>query len=437
MRGCKQDWIQCTFAIIFLTWRSFILVERISRIEAAGFGPVPDPFVPRVQIVVTIMGSYADAADESPVAPNALLTPYQMGQFSLSHRIVMAPLTRSRAIGHVPQPAAALYYAQRTTPGGLIISEATNISQTATGSVDSPGIYTEEHIEAWKPIVKAVHDKGGIFFCQLWHVGRVSHTAFQPNGSAPVSSVSERLEGEVILPNYERAPFSTPQALKTEEIPLILEDYRKAARNAIAAGFDGVEIHSAHGYLLDQFLKDGFNTRTDRYGGSLENRCRFPLEVVRAVAEEVGAKRTGIRLSVFQFHDSMKSSDPIGLGTYLCEHLNAASILYAHFVEPRMRAGQASIQTEENLHPFRKAFKGTFLVAGGYSREDGIKAIESGYADLVVYGRLFLANPDLPKRFALNAPLNPYDRSTFYNPNQVKGYTDYPFLNGHKLSPSL
>ncbi|CAM6098808.1 unnamed protein product [Calypogeia fissa] len=374
---------------------------------------------------------------EDSASPNALLTPYKMGPFSLSHRVVLAPLTRNRSIGNVPQPAAANYYAQRTTPGGLLIAEATNVSVTAYGYRHTPGIHTEEQIEAWKPIVKAVHDKGGIFFCQIWHCGRISHTAFQPGGIAPVAPVAKQQPGRILLPDDQKVPFTTPRALETEEIPLIVEDFRKAALNAVSAGFDGVEIHGAHGYLLDEFLKDELNTRTDRYGGSLENCCRFPLEVVKAVVDEIGADRTGIRISVHDYHKGVGSSDRVGLGVYLAEQLSKLNVVYAHYVEPRIIAGQLSIGTDHNLLPFRKAFKNTFLAAGGYTREDGIQAIESGYADLVVYGRVFLANPDLPKRFALNAPLNPYNRATFYIQDQVVGYTDYPFLEENEPASSL
>ncbi|KAH9562618.1 hypothetical protein CY35_05G081600 [Sphagnum magellanicum] len=340
-----------------------LLQQCNQRITQASFKHHRRSFVQAAAMTVNTQET------DSATAPKKIFTPYQLGPFKLSHRIVLAPLTRSRAIGFVPQPAAATYYSQRTSEGGLLITEATGISPTSLGYPHTPGIFTEEQVEAWKPIVKAVHDKGGVFFCQIWHAGRLSHY-----------------------------------------------------------GFDGVEVHGAHGYLIDQFLKQGLNNRTDRDGGSIENNCRFALEVVKAVADEVGADRVGIRLSLHQFYPDMQISDPLALGLHLIQGLNKLNILYAHFVEPRMGPGIASIETEKNLLPYRKAFKNMFLAAGGYSREDGINAIESGYADLVVYGRLFLANPDLPKRFALNAPLNPYDRSTFRSQDQVRGYTDYPFL---------
>ncbi|GLJ17139.1 hypothetical protein SUGI_0296570 [Cryptomeria japonica] len=355
-----------------------------------------------------------------------LLTPYQMGPFNLAHRVVLAPLTRQRSYNNIPQPHAILYYSQRTTRGGLLIAEATGVSDTAQGLVDSPGIWTKEQVDAWKPIVKAVHDKGGIFFCQIWHMGRHSHVDYQPNGQSPVSSSSKPISGKVPLPNRKDvADFSTPRPLKTEEIPNIVADFRNAARNAIDAGFDGVEIHGAHGFLPDQFMKDSVNDRTDRYGGTLENRCRFVVEVVEAVVDEIGAEHVGIRLS--PFYDP-QDSNPEALGLYMAEALNKYNILYAHFVEPRLLNLERTIASDKSLIPMRKAFKGTFLAAGGYDRDDGNKAVSSGKADLVVYGRLFLANPDLPKRFELNAPLNKYDRETFYTSDPVVGYTDYLFL---------
>jgi len=244
-----------------------------------------------------------------------------------------------------------------------------------------------------------------------------------------VSSSDRKISGKIVLPNgKDVADFSTTRALKTDEIPQIVNDFCLAARNAIKAGFDGVEIHGAHGYIIDQFMKDSINNRTDQYGGTLENRCRFALEVVDAVANEIGAERVGIRLSPFAQYLESSDSDPEALGLYMAEALNRYNILYAHYVEPRLVTSFESVATNKSLFPMRKAFKGSFLVAGGYGREDGNEAIASGKADLVVYGRIFLANPDLPKRFELNAPLNKYDRNTFYGSDPVVGYTDYPFL---------
>ncbi|KAJ7949725.1 12-oxophytodienoate reductase [Quillaja saponaria] len=339
---------------------------------------------------------------EAPTIP--LLTPYKMGNFNLSHRVVLAPLTRQRSYGNVPQPHAILYYSQRTSKGGLLISEATGVSDTAQGYTDTPGIWTKEQVEAWKPIVDAVHAKGGVFFCQIWHVGRVSNTGYQPNRQAPISSTDKPV---------------TPQ-IRSNGIDV--------AQNAIEAGFDGVEIHGAHGYLIDQFLKDKVNDRTDNYGGSLENRSRFALEIVEAVANEIGAERVGIRLSPFAEYSEAGDSNPEALGLYLAESLNKYDIAYCHMVEPRMKTVAEKVESPHSLLPMRKAFNNTFLVAGGYDREDGNKAIAENRADLVVYGRIFLANPDLPRRFELNAPLNKYNRETFYVSDPVIGYTDYPFV---------
>uniref|UniRef100_A0A2N9GDQ0 NADH:flavin oxidoreductase/NADH oxidase N-terminal domain-containing protein n=1 Tax=Fagus sylvatica TaxID=28930 RepID=A0A2N9GDQ0_FAGSY len=289
---------------------------------------------------------------------------------------------------------------QRTSKGGLLIAEAAGVSDTAQGYPDTPGIWTKEQVEAWKPIVDAVHAKGGVFFCQIVHVGRVSNQGFQPNGQAPISSTDKPFTPQN---GIDVADFTPPRRLRIEEIPQIVNDFRLAARNAIEAGFDGVEIHGAHGYLIDQFMKDQVNDRTDQYGGSLENRCRFALEVVEAVANEIGADRVGIRLSPFADYMESGDSDPKALGLYMAESLNKYGILYCHMVEPRMKTAWRN-------------------------KEDGNKAIAEDRADLVVFGRLFLANPDLPKRFKLNAPLNKYNRDTFYTSDPVVGYSDYPFL---------
>ncbi|KAL7118296.1 hypothetical protein ACP275_03G127100 [Erythranthe tilingii] len=368
-----------------------------------------------------------------------LLTPYKMGIFQLSHRIVLAPLTRQRSYNNVPQPHAILYYSQRATKGGFLLSEATGVSDTAQGYPHTPGIWTKEQVEAWKPIVDAVHAKGGIFFCQIWHVGRVSNTGFQPNGQAPLSCTDKGITPQVRANGVDVAQFSPPRRLETDEIPLIVNDFKLAARNAIEAGFDGVEIHGAHGYLIDQFFKDQVNDRTDQYGGSLQNRCRFALEITEAVTNEIGAYRVGIRLSPFANFAECADSNPKALGLYMVHALNKYELLYCHMVEPRMTTATKITTKTECLHslvPMRKAFKGTFIVGGGYDREDGNKAVEENRADLIAYGRHFLANPDLPKRFEINAPLNKYHRATFYVDDPVIGYTDYPFLDERKV-PNL
>ncbi|KAG7587291.1 NADH:flavin oxidoreductase/NADH oxidase N-terminal [Arabidopsis thaliana x Arabidopsis arenosa] len=357
-----------------------------------------------------------------------LLTPYKMGRFNLSHRVVLAPLKRQRSYGNVPQPHAILYYSQRTTPGGLLIAEATGVSDTAQGYPDTPGIWTKEHVEAWKPIVDAVHAKGGIFFCQIWHAGRVSNSGFQPNGQAPISCTDKPLMPKMRANGIDEALFTPPRRLSIEEIHGIVNDFRLAARNAMEAGFDGVEIHGAHGYLIDQFMKDTVNDRTDEYGGSLQNRCKFAIEVVDAVTKEIGPDRVGIRLSPFADYMESGDTNPEALGLYMVESLNKYGILYCHAVEPRMKTVGDISASPHTLMPMRKAFKGTFISAGGFTREDGNEAVAKGRTDLVAYGRWFLANPDLPKRFQVDAPLNKYDRTTFYISDPVVGYTDYPFL---------
>ncbi|KAJ9186328.1 hypothetical protein P3X46_001911 [Hevea brasiliensis] len=369
---------------------------------------------------------------EMEESPMLLLTPYKMGKFDLSHRIVLAPLTRMRSYNFTAQPHAILYYSQRTTKGGFLIGEASAVSETAIGGPNIPGIWTREHVEAWKPVVHGVHQKGGIFFCQLWHAGRASDYCFQPNGHPPISSTDKPIKSKFHIDGTTPAAFPPPRRLLTEEIPQIVEDYRIAARNAIEAGFDGVEIHGANGYLIDQFLKDKVNDRTDTYGGSLENRCRFLFEVVKAVADEIGAYRVGIRLSPFADYNDCADSNPEALGLYVVESLNKFGILYCHVIEPRMITQFEAQPTGHSLLPMRKAFKGTFIVAGGYTRDNGNEVIASGGADLVALGRWFLANPDLPRRYELNAALNKYDRSTFYTFDPVVGYTDYPFLDGSK-----
>ncbi|KAK4570800.1 hypothetical protein RGQ29_029592 [Quercus rubra] len=314
--------------------------------------------------------------------------------------VVLAPLTRQRSYGNVPQPHYILYYSQRTTKGGLLIAEATGVSDTAQGYPDTPGIRTKEQVEAWKPIIDAVHAKGGVFFCQIWHVGRVSNQGFQPNGQTPVSSSKRPLTPQIQSNGFGVVDFTPPRWLRIEEIPQIFNDFRLTARNAIEAGFDGVEIHGAHGYLTDQFMKDQVNDRTDQYGGSLENR----------------------------YYMQSGDSNPKALGLYMVESLNKYKILYCHMVEPRMKTVGEKCESPHSLVPMRKAFKGNFFVASGYDREDGNKAIVENHANLVAYGRRFLANPDLPKRFKLNAPLNKYNRDTFYISDPVLGYVDYPFL---------
>nr|XP_043608220.1 putative 12-oxophytodienoate reductase 11 [Erigeron canadensis]XP_043608222.1 putative 12-oxophytodienoate reductase 11 [Erigeron canadensis]XP_043608223.1 putative 12-oxophytodienoate reductase 11 [Erigeron canadensis] len=358
-----------------------------------------------------------------------LLTPYKMGHFQLHHRIVLTPMTRFRSYNSFPQSHATLYYSQRTTNGGLLIAEATVISSAAQGFKDTPSIWSKEHIDAWKPIVDGVHAKGGIFFCQLWHPGRASDQSFEPNiGRPPVSSTNRPCSPFIDSNGNILLEFIPPQRLKPEEITVIVDDFRLAARNAMKAGFDGVEIHGANGYLIDQFLKDQVNDRNDQYGGSLENRCKFALQVVETIANEIGPDRVGIRLSPFSKHMDSGDSNPKALGLYMAKSLNEYGILYCHMVEPRAKETEEQSEWSDSLVPMRRVFNGTFIAAGGYNRENGNAAIAQDHADLIGYGRMFLANPDLPKRFELNAALNPYNRDTFYTGDSIVGYTDYPFL---------
>ncbi|KAK9802876.1 hypothetical protein WJX72_010586 [[Myrmecia] bisecta] len=345
--------------------------------------------------------------------------------------MVYPPLTRSRGIDTIPQPAAVKYYTQRATPGGLMITEGTSTAPRAQGYPHIPGIFTEEQVEAWKPIVNAVKDKGSVFFMQLWHTGRASHQEYQPNGEAPIGPSANRIKNGQVFISSGLADYPTARALDKAELPGIVNEYRTAARNALRAGFDGVEVHGANGYLIDQFLKDSVNERTDEYGGSIKNRCRFPLEIIRAVADEVGADRTGVRFTPFGGFLDANDADPIRLYTYLLEQLNDLGLAYVHLVEPRIQGHTINLDHDESKTsnaPLRKAYKGSMIAAGGYTFPAGNEAIESGHADLIAFGRLWLSNPDLPKRFGLGAPLNKYDRASFYIQDQVKGYTDYPFL---------
>ncbi|KNA14604.1 hypothetical protein SOVF_105700 [Spinacia oleracea] len=352
-----------------------------------------------------------------------LLAPYQMGKFHLSHRIVLAPMMRSRSYGNIPQPHAILYYSQRATNGGLLIAEATGVSETAQGYPDTPGIWTKEQVEAWKPIVDAVHAKGGVFSANC---GMLDGFLIKPNQQAPISCTDKPLKPQVWGNNSDPSQYSTPRRLREDEIPLIVNDFRLAARNAIEAGFDGVEIHGANGYLIDQFMKDQVNDRTDNYGGSFENRCRFALEVVEAIAKEIGEDRVGFNISPFTDFMEAGDSNPEALGLYMAKSLSSYGILYCLVLEPRMGIFGEEKECPHSLNSMKKAFNGIFIVVGGYDREGGNRVVAEGNCDLVAYGRLFLANPDLPRRFELNAPLN--QCRELYTCDRVVGYTDYPFL---------
>lgn len=357
---------------------------------------------------------------------NPLLTNYTSHGLNLSNRVVMAPMTRSRAgDGNTATDLMATYYRQRSS-AGLIITEGTQISQQGVGYPWTPGIHTDAQIEGWKKVTGAVHEKEGKIFAQIWHVGRISHPYFH-DGELPVAPSAIKPEGKAFTPEGMKE-FVEPRALETDEISGVIDDYVQAARNAMEAGFDGVEIHGANGYLIDQFIQDGTNKRTDRYGGSEKNRARFALEVTRAVAEAIGSKKTGIRLSPSGEFNDMQDSNPKETFTYLIEQLNKLDLAYLHLVEPLSDVSDKPNYAGNVAEFYRPAYDGTLIICGGYDRESGIEVLEKGYADLVAYAQLFLANPDLPERFAKNAPLNEPDRDTFYGGGE-EGYTDYPFLD--------
>jgi len=364
--------------------------------------------------------------------PN-LFSPVQIGPYQLKHRLVLAPLTRMRAAkpSLAPRPLNVEYYAQRTTPGGLLIAEASPVAATAFGSPGVPGIYTREQIAGWRKVVDAVHARGGIIFLQLWHVGRVSHSSFQPGGALPVapSAVAISQELKTATADGKVTAYETPRALETSEIPGIIDAFRQAARNALEAGFDGVEVHGANGYLLEQFLQSRSNRRTDQYGGSIENRARLLLEVTQAVVDVWGAGRVGVRLSPYGIANDSGEPEPMPLYTHVVEKLNPLGLAYLHFIEPRSSgAGRAEVNWQNvpsAMVLFRPIWKGKLIAAGGFTGQAADDAIAQGHADAVAFGRIFISNPDLPRRLQRGYPLTPYDRKTFYGGEEV-GYTDYP-----------
>lgn len=354
-----------------------------------------------------------------------LFSAIQLGCYNLPNRIVMAPLTRNRAgAGNVPHDLNALYYVQRAS-AGLIIAEATQVSEHGVGYPATPGIHSAEQIAGWKLVTEAVHEKGGRIFLQLWYCGRISHPSLLPDGELPVAPSAIAAEGMANTYQGEQ-PFVVPRALETAEIATIVEMYRQGAANALEAGFDGVEVHNANGYLLDQFLRDGTNQRSDRYGGSIENRVRLPLEVLEAVIEVWGADRVGIRISPSSTFNSMTDSNPAEHFGYFVEQLNRYNLAYLHVLEP----SESDLRHGGTIVPasyFRPLYQGKLMVNWDYDFAKGNAAIASGTADLVSYGKLFIANPDLPERFRLNAPLNQPNPATFYGGGEA-GYTDYPAL---------
>jgi N-ethylmaleimide reductase len=353
-----------------------------------------------------------------------LFEPYKLGALTLPNRLVMAPLTRNRALaGLVPNPLAVEYYGQRAS-AGLLVSEATQVSQQGQGYQDTPGIYSQEQVAGWRKVTDRVHARGGRIFLQLWHVGRISHVSLQENNQAPVAPSAIRAKGKTFV-GGTFAEVSEPRALSLQEIPGIIESFKKGAANALAAGFDGVEVHGANGYLLEQFAKDGTNKRTDAYGGSIENRAKLMLEVAKVVAAEAGSERTGIRISPVTPANDISDSNPQPLYDYIVDGLSALKLTYIHVVE-------GATGGPRDIAPFdygslRKRFAGAYIANNGYDFELANKVLAANEADLIAFGKPFLANPDLVERLKRGAALNAPDKATFYG-GGAKGYTDYPVL---------
>lgn len=359
-------------------------------------------------------------------SPKAIFEPATAGALQLANRIVMAPLTRNRAgPGLAPGPFAVEYYAQRAS-AGLIIAEATQISAQAQGYAGTPGCYTDEQVEGWKKVTAAVHAKGGKIVVQLWHTGRVSHTSFQKDGQPPVGPSAIRANTKTFLANQGFVDASMPRALHLDEIPGIIDDFRNASTRAIEAGFDGVELHGAHGYLLDAFLRDGTNHRTDNYGGSIENRARLLLEVADACALAIGPGRLGVRLSPVSTAGDSHDSHPQALFNHVVEKLSPLGLAYLHVVEGETGGARDSIAFD--YAALRARFDGIWMANNGYDRQMAIDAVTSGRADLVSFGRLFIANPDLVERLKEDAPLNALMAPETLYGGGAHGYTDYPSL---------
>ncbi len=359
-------------------------------------------------------------------AKSDLFDPVALGPYTLTNRIAMAPLTRSRADdAGVPGELQAKYYAQRAS-AGLIISEATNISAQGKGYIKTPGIWSPEQVAGWKLTTKAVHEKGGRIFLQLWHVGRISHPDLQPGGVLPVAPSAVQPEGVQAYTYEGFKPLVTPRALETDEIAGIVADYAKAAKNSLDAGFDGVEIHSANGYLLQQFLSDRTNKRTDKYGGSVENRTRIVVEVTEAVTKVWGGDRVGIRISPLTKFGDITEGNPEPVYTSLIEQLNPFNLAYLHVIEGDTQ-GERHPAGAFDLQKLRRAFNGLYMANNNYTLELAVEAREKNLADIICFGRPFISNPDLVERLKQGAPLTPPDNSTFYAGDE-KGYIDYPTL---------
>ena len=361
-----------------------------------------------------------------------LLTPLRLGRFELTHRVVMPPLTRMRAgqPGNVPGELNAEYYAQRATAGGLLIAEASQISPSAQGLPGTPGIYSDEQISGWQRVTEAVHARGGVIFLQLWHMGRQSHSSFQPDGLAPFAPSAIPSDGATaVTATGGQAPAETPRALTVEQIAEIVGTYAQAARNAIAAGFDGVEVHGANGYLIDQFLNESTNQRTDQYGGSIENRVRFLVEVSAAVIDAVGADRVGVRLSPIGGVGGVHDDNAKELYGHAISALALLQPAYLHLIEPRIKGAGITDDTDPDaisaVRLYRPLWPGVLIAAGGFTAETGAEIVAERAADAVAHGRAFIANPDLVARIEHGTQWTPWNRPTFYSPGPV-GYVDYP-----------
>ncbi|KAL7313718.1 hypothetical protein PS15m_007425 [Mucor circinelloides] len=366
------------------------------------------------------------------MSSQALFSPIKVGTNTLKHRVVLAPMTRFRAtLDHIPTDVQVEYYKQRASDGGLLITEGTAISRLAGAYPRVPGIYNTEQIEGWKKVTSAVHAKGGLIFVQLWHIGRAGSKDRNPN--------QEQVVGPSDIPclgkDFTGSDYEQPRALTVDEIKAVIDDFAQAAKNAIEAGFDGVELHGANGFLIDQFINSSSNQRTDIYGGSSENRARFALEVVDAVVQAVGAERTAIRFSPGSDFQGMGDDNAEKTWGYLTTELqkNHPDLAYLHMIESRSSIfADSQTGLVDTLEPYRKLFKGPFITAGGLSNaQEFAEEIAEKTGDLIAYGRAFIANPDLPERLRNGWELNPYDRNTFYT-NEVEGFTDYPFYNSEK-----
>ncbi len=358
---------------------------------------------------------------------DALFQPIRLGPLELANRMAMAPLTRNRAdAGNVPCAMAVDYYRQRASVG-LIIAEATQVSATAQGYSATPGLHTEAQVQEWKKVTNAVHEAGGRIFVQLWHTGRMSHTHFQPGHQAPVAPSAVAAKAKTFVAGQGYVDTSTPRALETDEIAGVVDDFRSAAANAIRAGFDGVEVHGAHGYLIDAFLRDGSNLRSDRYGGSIENRARFLLEVMAAVIGEIGADRSGIRISPVSPVNDSSESNPQPLFEYVVSGLEKLHPVYIHVVEGH--TGGPRDNAPFDYEALRRLYTGVWMVNNGYTKEMAMAAVRGGHADMVSFGRLMITNPDLPRRFRDSQPLNtPHKDAPLYGGTGPHGYIDYPAL---------